>query len=95
MSLLYTDRAEYIINVQIILGYFLQGLNNSEDMNFLSIWRWCNDMIYSIIQLFIIYVASQQLQGKLQTQHSTVIGNYILDKHNIKWMINYKKQEEI
>jgi hypothetical protein len=30
-------------------------------------------------------VLSQQLQGELQTQHSAVIGNYIMDKqHNVK-----------
>jgi hypothetical protein len=35
-------------------------------------------------QLFIIFMPSQQLQGQLQTQHSTDIGNYIMDKHDIK-----------
>jgi hypothetical protein len=30
------------------------------------------------IKLFIIYVPSQQLQGQLQTQHSAVIGSYIM-----------------
>jgi hypothetical protein len=35
-------------------------------------------------------VPSQQLQGQLQTQHSAVIGNYIMDKHNIKSRVNYR-----
>jgi hypothetical protein len=34
-----------------------------------------------VIQFFIIYVLSQQLQGQLQTQHSVDTGNYIMDKH--------------
>jgi hypothetical protein len=46
-------------------------------------------IIYSL--LFIIYVPSQQLQGQLQTQHSVDTGNYIMDKHNIKSKINYRK----
>jgi hypothetical protein len=40
--------------------------------------------IYIIIQFFIIYVPSQQIQGQLQTQHSVDTNNYIMDKHNIK-----------
>jgi hypothetical protein len=40
------------------------------------------------IQLFIIYVLSQQPQGRLQTQHSVDKSSYILDKHNIKSMTN-------
>jgi hypothetical protein len=46
-------------------------------------------IIYSL--LFIIYLPSQQLQGQLQTQHSVDTGNYIMDKHNIKPKINYRK----
>jgi hypothetical protein len=34
------------------------------------------------IQFFIIYVPSQHLQGKLQTQHSVNTINYIMDTHN-------------
>jgi hypothetical protein len=41
--------------------------------------------------LFIMYVPSQQVQGQLQTRHSADIGNYIMDRHNIKSRINYKK----
>jgi hypothetical protein len=41
-----------------------------------------------IIQLFIIYALSQQLQGQLQTQHSADIHNYILDTQNIKLRVN-------
>jgi hypothetical protein len=37
-----------------------------------------------IIQFFIIYTPSRQVQGQLQTQHSVDPGNYILEKHNIK-----------
>jgi galactitol-specific phosphotransferase system IIB component len=44
------------------------------------------------IQLFVIYVPSQQLQGQLQTQHSAVIGNYIMDKQH---MVKDKLQEHI
>jgi hypothetical protein len=42
------------------------------------------------IRLFTIYMPSQQLQGQLQTQYSAVIGNYIMDKYNIKSSINYR-----
>jgi hypothetical protein len=35
------------------------------------------------IQLFIIYVPSQQLQGQLQTQHSVGTNNNIMSKPNI------------
>jgi hypothetical protein len=38
----------------------------------------------------IIYVPSQ-----LQTQHSVDTGNYIMDKHNIKSKINYRKLLEV
>jgi hypothetical protein len=34
---------------------------------------------------------SQQLQGQSQTQHSVDTGNYMMDKHNIKSKINYRK----
>jgi hypothetical protein len=47
----------------------------------------CNNniiIIKIIIQLFIIYVLSQQPKGQLQTQHSVETGNYITHKHNIK-----------
>jgi hypothetical protein len=43
------------------------------------------------IQLFIMYMPSQQLQGQLQTQHNVDTGNYIMDKHNIKSKTNYRK----
>jgi hypothetical protein len=46
------------------------------------------------IQFFIIYVASQQLQGQLQTQHSVDTSNYIMDKHNIKSKTNYRQTLE-
>jgi hypothetical protein len=36
-------------------------------------------------------VPSQQLHGQLQTQDSVDTGNYIMDKHNIKPKINYRK----
>jgi hypothetical protein len=44
---------------------------------------------FIIIQFFIIYVPSQQLQGQLQTQYSVDTGNCIVDKHNIKSKTNY------
>jgi hypothetical protein len=47
-------------------------------------------MMMMTIRLFIIYVPSQQLQGKLQTQRSVDTGNYIMDKHNIKSKTNYR-----
>jgi hypothetical protein len=40
-------------------------------------------MIIIIIQFFIIYVLSQQPQGKFQTLHSVDKISYILDKDNI------------
>jgi hypothetical protein len=40
------------------------------------------------IQFFIIYVASQQLQGQLQTQHSADIHKYIMDRLNVESRIN-------
>jgi hypothetical protein len=43
-----------------------------------------------IIQLFIIYVPSQQLQGELQTQHNADTGNCIMDKQNMKSKTNYR-----
>jgi hypothetical protein len=43
------------------------------------------------IKFFIIYVLSQQLQGQLQTPHSVDTVNYIMDTHNIKPYINYRK----
>jgi hypothetical protein len=43
------------------------------------------------IEFLIIYVPSQQLLAQLQTRHSVDTGNYIMDKHNIKSKINYKK----
>jgi hypothetical protein len=39
---------------------------------------------FNSVQLFIIFVPSQQLQGQLLTQHSIDIGDYIIDKYNIK-----------
>jgi hypothetical protein len=39
-------------------------------------------------------VPSQQLQGRLQTQHSVDTGNYIKDKHNIKSNTNYRQELE-
>jgi hypothetical protein len=35
------------------------------------------------IQFFVLYVPTQQLQSKLQTQNSVDTSNYIKDKHNI------------
>jgi hypothetical protein len=37
-----------------------------------------------IIQFFIIYVPSQQLQDQVQTQHSVDTSNYIMDILKIK-----------
>jgi hypothetical protein len=36
------------------------------------------------VQVFIIYVRSQQLQSQVQTEHNIDTGSYIMDKHNIK-----------
>jgi hypothetical protein len=49
-----------------------------------------NVIQFNTIQLFIIYVPSQQLQGQLQADHSAVICIYIMDRHNIKSRINYR-----
>jgi hypothetical protein len=35
------------------------------------------------IQFFVIYVLSQQLYGQLQTQHSVLVSNYIVEQYNI------------
>jgi thioredoxin-related protein len=51
-------------------------------------------IIIIIIQLFIIYVPSQQLQGQLQTQHSVDTSDYIENKHNIKSKTNYRQALE-
>jgi hypothetical protein len=41
-------------------------------------------IIIIIIQFFIIYMPSQQLQGQLQTQHSVDTSNYITEQYSIK-----------
>jgi hypothetical protein len=45
-----------------------------------------------VIQLFIIYVPSEQPQGQLQTQHSVDTSNYIMGKDYIKLETNYRQQ---
>jgi hypothetical protein len=45
-----------------------------------------------MVQFFIIYVPSQQLQGQLQTEQSADIHNYIMDRLN---RVNDKLQEHI
>jgi hypothetical protein len=47
-----------------------------------------------VIQFFIIYMPSQQLEDQLQTEHSVNTGNYIMDKHNIKSKTNYRQAVE-
>jgi hypothetical protein len=47
-----------------------------------------------IIQFFIIYVPSQQLQGQLQTRHSADTGNRIMNQYNIKSDTNYRQAKE-
>jgi hypothetical protein len=39
-------------------------------------------------------MASQQLQGQLQTRRSVDTSKYIMDKHNIKSKINYRQALE-
>jgi hypothetical protein len=51
-------------------------------------------VIFNSVQLFIIYVPSQQLQGQLQTQHGVDTRNYSTDKHNIKSKANYRQALE-
>jgi hypothetical protein len=48
-------------------------------------------MMMLIIQFFIIYVPSQQLQDQLQTQHSIDASNYIMEQYNIKSKTNYRQ----
>jgi hypothetical protein len=48
----------------------------------------------SVLQFFIIHAPSQQLQGQLQTEHSVDTSNYIMNKHNIKSMTNYRQALE-
>jgi hypothetical protein len=43
-----------------------------------------NSIQFNAVQLFIIYVPSQQPQGQLQTQHSVDTGNYIIEKYQHK-----------
>jgi hypothetical protein len=54
--------------------------------------RWKIPQIYIMhsnsVQLFIIYVPSQQLQGHLQTRHSLDTSNYIMEQYNIKSKTN-------
>jgi hypothetical protein len=45
--------------------------------------------IVIIIQFFIIYVRSQQLQGQLQIQHSVDTSNFIKDEHNMRATATY------
>jgi hypothetical protein len=47
-----------------------------------SLYHYEVGILYIIIQFFIIYVPSQQLQGQLQTQYSVDRSNYIMGKHN-------------
>jgi uncharacterized integral membrane protein len=49
---------------------------------------------HNTIQFFINYVPSQQLQGQLQAKHSEVTGNYIMDRHKMKTMTNYREALE-
>jgi hypothetical protein len=44
---------------------------------------------FNLVQIFIIYVPSQQPQVQLQTQHSVDTSNYIMDNHNIITKTNY------
>jgi hypothetical protein len=41
-------------------------------------------IIIIIIQLFIIYVPSRQLESQLQAQHSVDAGNHIKEKQNLQ-----------
>jgi hypothetical protein len=43
------------------------------------------------IQFFIIHMQSQQIEGKLQTQHRTDAGNYIMGKYIMNSEINYRQ----
>jgi hypothetical protein len=67
-----------IIIIIVIILFFIYLLTAQRPIN-------------NSIQFFIIYVPSQQLQGQLKTQHNVDTGNYIMDKHNIKPKINYRK----
>jgi hypothetical protein len=42
------------------------------------------DLLRNLIQFFIIYEPSQQLQGQLEAQHSVDTGNYDRDKQKRK-----------
>jgi hypothetical protein len=42
---------------------------------------WSKTVNIILIQIFIIYVPSQQLQDHLQTQHSVDTSNYFTEKH--------------
>jgi hypothetical protein len=50
--------------------------------------------ILSIHFFIIVYVANQQIQDHLQTQHSVDTSNYIMDKHNKQSKTNYRQTLE-
>jgi hypothetical protein len=61
-----------------------QFLSEQQTLNIEILWYNNNS-----VQLFIIRVPSQQLQGQLQTQHSVDTGNCIKGKHNTKTTATY------
>jgi hypothetical protein len=67
------------LTVRTLLLVIVASLH-SKNMNITHL----NINFFNSIQLFIIYVPSQQPQGQLQAQHSVDTDNYIIDKHNIK-----------
>jgi hypothetical protein len=68
------------ISIQFFISFNNNNNNNSNNSN--------------LIQIFIIYVLSRQLQGQLQTQHSVDTSNYIMDKPNMKSETKYSEELE-
>jgi hypothetical protein len=78
-------------HLRVAVGHFLL---EEQTINIIIIIIIIIIITIIIIQFFINYVPSQQLQGQLQTQHSVVTSNYIMDKHKIKSKTNYRQALE-
>jgi hypothetical protein len=69
----------YIIMIIRMTPTIMINIRGVTDIITLMTSDFCNS-----IQLFIIYVPSQEPQGQLQTQHSADIHNYIMGRVNIE-----------
>jgi predicted transglutaminase-like protease len=62
-------------------------VTESYQSKYIYVLLYCNNSI----QLFIIYVLSQQPEGQLQTQHSVDTSSYIIDKHKLQASTGWRK----